>query len=86
MDTADIPPIATLELDYIERWNVFRRLNELSIPCQCAYGKPLRVNIETAATAIQVWSVTQQCLLPRSHLVARLERCWREKVGHGKGE
>ena len=86
MSTPDVPPIATLELDCIERWSVFRRLKELSIPCQCSCGQPLKVKINTVATAIQVWSVTQQCLSPRSTLVARLERCWHGKVSYGRDD
>jgi len=80
MDSANIAPITTLHLDGVERWNVFRRLRELSIPCHCSYGHPLEVRVETVAAAIQVWSVVQQCFSPRSTLIDRLERCWCKKT------
>jgi hypothetical protein len=78
MDAIDFDAIATLDLDPVERWNVFNRLQELAIPCQCACGQPLRVDVETPTAAIQVWSVTQQLTVPREITLDRLERCWRK--------
>ncbi|NER79130.1 MAG: hypothetical protein F6K42_06025 [Leptolyngbya sp. SIO1D8] len=77
-----IPPSSntTLELDRIERWNVFNRLKALSIQCQCACGQPLKVNVETVTDAIQVWSVVQQFTSPPLTLINYLERCWKQKV------
>ena len=80
MDAATPTSGTALDLDRIERWNVFKRLKELSIPCQCACGQPLQVNIETATAAIQVWSVVQQFTAPRNVSIKHLERCWKQKV------
>jgi hypothetical protein len=78
MDALDSAAIATLEIDPIERWNVFNRLQELAIPCQCTCGQPLKVDVETATAAIQVWSVVQRLTVSREVTVDRLERCWRK--------
>lgn len=80
MDATETDSAVTLEIDFIERWNVFNRLQELSIPCQCSCGQPLQVKIETAATAVQVWSVIRRFVLPRGASVEYLERCWRQAV------
>ncbi|WP_346292992.1 Asr1405/Asl0597 family protein [Sphaerothrix gracilis] len=78
MDATEIDSVTTLEIDPIERWNVFKRLQELSIPCQCTWGQPLRVRIKTATAAIQVWSVIQQFTSTSASSTAHLERCWRK--------
>ncbi|MEM9009307.1 MAG: Asr1405/Asl0597 family protein [Cyanobacteria bacterium P01_F01_bin.86] len=80
MDAPKIGSTTTLEIDPIERWNVFYRLQELSIPCQCACGQPLQVNVATAAAAIQVWSVVRQFVSPRSLSVDHLNRCWKKQM------
>lgn len=76
MDATEISPVTTLEIDRIERWNVFKRLQELSIPCQCTCGQPLQVRVETATAAIQVWSVIKQLTLPSVSSIEHLKRCW----------
>ena len=70
----------SIEINYVERWNVFNRLQELSIPCQCTCGQPLQVQVETATAAIQVWSVIQHLTLPRLASVEHLERCWKQRI------
>jgi hypothetical protein len=74
------PNSTTLQLDRIDRWSVFKRLQELSIPCQCACGQPLQVSIETATTAVQVWSVLQQFISTRHTAIDYLERCWEQEA------
>ena len=66
----------TLLPNCIDRWQIYYRLQDLDIPCECSYYKPLEAKIDSATTAIQAWSVVQQVLSPRDLLVARLERCW----------
>lgn len=72
--------ITTLDLDPVERWNVFKRLQELSIPCWCKVGQPLRVWVETPAAALQVWTVVQGCTRSNAVLVKYLENCWQQRV------
>ena len=67
-----------------DRWHIYRRLQELKIPCKCSTGKPLTVTIDTPTAVIQVWSVTRtQSILHgrgfangRSQLVDWLNRCF----------
>ncbi|MGF1570885.1 MAG: Asr1405/Asl0597 family protein [Nodosilinea sp.] len=75
------PVAATfLELDRIHQWNVFKRLQELSIPCECAWGQPLRVTVATPAAAIQTWSVVQHCTAPTANLAQHLDRCLQQRI------
>ena len=66
----------TLLPNCLERWQVYYRLQDLDIPCECSYYKPLEVKIDSATAAVQAWSVLQQVRSPRDRLVAWLERCW----------
>jgi hypothetical protein len=65
-----------IEIAFADRWQVYRRLQELAIPCRCGANQPLRVQVNDAATAIQLWSVVRQLTVPRCDLVCWLERCW----------
>ncbi|MEO0406397.1 MAG: Asr1405/Asl0597 family protein [Cyanobacteria bacterium P01_A01_bin.135] len=80
MNVTETDALMPLELDPIERWAVFDRLQALSIPCHCAYNQPLRVQVATVTAALQVWSVVQQATQPRLALAERLESCWRQPV------
>jgi hypothetical protein len=66
----------TVQVDPVSRWTVYHRLAELAIPCRCAYGQPLQVQITTAIAAVQLWSVIQQVTAPRSTQVDWLTRCF----------
>lgn len=79
MDGIEIDAMTTLEMDRIERWRAFKRLQELSIPCRCTCDQPLQVKVSTATAAIQVWSVIQQFTLSREASVERLKRCWQQQ-------
>ena len=59
-----------------DRWQLYRRLTELNIPCKCSTGKPLAVTVDTPTAAIQVWSVARQQLAGRSQLINWLDRCF----------
>lgn len=80
MDNAAAASDITLNLDRIDRWNICQRLRELSVACRCESGQPLQVKIDTATTAIQIWSVVQHHTLARAALTERLERCWKQPV------
>jgi hypothetical protein len=66
-----------IEIAASDRWQVYRRLQELAIPCCCRTNQPLRVQINDVTTAIQVWSVVRQMTVPRRDLASCLERCWK---------
>jgi hypothetical protein len=66
-----------IEINWADRWQVYRRLQELGIPCQCGTNQPLRYRIDDIGSAIQVWSVVRQLTVPRHELASWLEHCWR---------
>lgn len=66
-----------IEIAFVDRWQVYRRLQELSIPCQCGTNRPLMAQIDDVTAAIQLWSVIRQLTVSRHELVCCLERCWR---------
>lgn len=66
-----------VEISWSERWQVYRRLQELSIPCQCRLNQPLVAQIEDVTAAIQLWSVVRQVTLRRCEQAAWIEHCWR---------
>lgn len=68
-----------VEVTGLERWQVYQRLRELEIPCWCATGQPLRVEIRTPAAAALLWSVFRQLQAPRREQISWLEHCWRKK-------
>jgi hypothetical protein len=65
-----------IEISWADRWQVYRRLQELKIPCQCGPNQPLSYQINDVAAAIQVWSVVKQVTAPRRDLASWLELCW----------
>ncbi len=72
-------PVTVVELDRVNRWNVYRRLQELAVVCECGSNQPLTVVINTPADALLVWSVLQAATLPKLALTDHLERCWQQR-------
>jgi predicted metal-binding protein len=68
-----------VELDRINRWNVYHRLQELNVLCECSCDRPLTVAINTPADALLVWSVVRAVTLPKPSLTDHLERCWQQR-------
>ena len=68
-----------IELDRVARWDIYFHLRELSVPCECKFNQPLQVQVNTASTAMQVWSLVQVFTSPKQQCIERLERCWRQK-------
>ncbi|MBD2018145.1 hypothetical protein H6F96_29795 [Microcoleus sp. FACHB-53] len=65
-----------IEISWGDRWQVYTRLQELAIPCECATNQPLRYQIKDVTAAIQLWSVVRQLTVSRPELACWLERCW----------
>jgi hypothetical protein len=59
-----------------DRWLVYRRLQELMIPCRCPEDGTLWVEIQHCLQAILLRSTVQHLTASRSELVDWLERCW----------
>lgn len=77
MDTTlpDDPQIA-LDLDPVDRWSIFSRLQELSVPCECGCNRPLKVAATSPTAVLQIWSAVRSTTLSRDAAIATLETCW----------
>ena len=69
-----------VEIDHIARWDVYFHLQALSVPCQCKQGQALRVQINHATAAIQLWSTVQAFTAPQQSQIDHLQRCWQVKA------
>lgn len=76
----ELQPQQVVEINSTDRWQVYHRLQDLSIPCQCGVNQPLRVEINDSITAVQVWSVCQQLTASRNYLITWLQRCWQQSL------
>ncbi|MCS6960863.1 MAG: hypothetical protein RMK91_12545 [Pseudanabaenaceae cyanobacterium SKYGB_i_bin29] len=62
------------KIDRVQCWEIYHRLGELGIACQCP---PLTIGVGDVGTAIQVWCVAKATLANRAAKIKFLERCWR---------
>ncbi|MGA7937249.1 MAG: Asr1405/Asl0597 family protein [Kovacikia sp.] len=60
----------------IDRWRIYHRLQELTIPCWCLPDGSLRVEVQNGMGALLLRSVVQQFVASRQEIVSWLERCW----------
>jgi hypothetical protein len=65
-----------VEIICSDRWSTYQRLQALEIPCLCSYYQPLKVQISSVTSAIQLWSVVRQLQMSRQALVIHLNDCW----------
>lgn len=70
----------SLGLDRVVAWEVYRRLQDLSIPCRCGVHQPLTVSAATPLALVQVRSVVKTQIAPREEQVAHLHRCWQQRM------
>ena len=66
-------------VNWADRWQVYKRLQELDIPCWCEANQPLRVEIKNPLAVVQLWSVMQQLTASRQELICNLEHCWKSR-------
>ncbi|PZO54181.1 MAG: hypothetical protein DCF15_11980 [Phormidesmis priestleyi] len=59
-----------------DRWQVYHRLQELEIDCQCQSFQPLQVHITTPTAAVQLWSIVKSISDPRTVQIDRLTQSW----------
>lgn len=85
MESADADYISSsdrftiaIEMDRVARWDVYFHLRELSIPCECKFNQPLQVQVDTANTAMQLWSLLRVFTAPKQQCTEHLERCWQK--------
>ena len=67
-----------VEMERVARWDVYFHLRELSIPCECRFNQPLRVQIDTASTAIHLWSLLRIFTGSKQQCTEHLEQCWQK--------
>ncbi len=60
-----------------DRWQVYYRLQELDICCDCLSDGSLQVEINSPVAALQLRSVVQHITESRQQLAERLEYCWK---------
>ncbi len=65
-----------VEIQGSDRWQMYRRLQDLGIACHCAAYQPLYVQINHVGAAVQLWSVAQQTTRSNQDLRIWLNRCW----------
>lgn len=65
-----------LLIECSDRWQVYFRLQELGLDCQCQSYKPLLVKINSAHDAVQVWSVVNQVSKSKQDLMSWIKQCW----------
>lgn len=74
------PAIAHIvDIKDTQRWQIYRRLQELEIPCQCATNQPLQVEINSPLAIAQLTCVVKQLTASRSKLINWLDDCWKLK-------
>lgn len=71
-----------VEVNLADRWQVYKRLKELHIPCWCSANQPLTVEISNTAAAIQLWSVMRQLNASRQDLICTLKECLNYRYRH----
>ncbi|HBB33157.1 MAG TPA: hypothetical protein DDZ80_12150 [Cyanobacteria bacterium UBA8803] len=74
-----------IEINRADRWQVYRRLQELSIKSRCGTNQPLTAQIDDVAAAIQLWSVVRQFTASRRDLASWLESCWQLRAWRDEG-
>jgi hypothetical protein len=65
-----------VEVDWLDRWQIYQRLQELELPCSCEANQPLTVEISSPVAAIQLWSVMKQFTASRQDLISTLKLSW----------
>ncbi|WP_240518986.1 Asr1405/Asl0597 family protein [Leptolyngbya sp. BC1307] len=74
-----------IAIDCEDRWQVYHRLQELDITCQCGGFQPLKVTIQTATEALQLWSIIKRVSQPRTDLVITLTKSWQLPCSYTNG-
>ncbi|WP_414752914.1 Asr1405/Asl0597 family protein [Anabaena sp. CCY 9910] len=74
--SSEVEEKSVVEVDWADRWQVYQRLQELEIPCWCEANQPLKVELVTPMTVVQLWSVMRQFTSSRRDLIYSLEINW----------
>ncbi|MEA5549430.1 hypothetical protein VB713_00285 [Anabaena cylindrica UHCC 0172] len=74
------PEEQVLQIPLSDRWQIYHRLQELTIACSCPSDGSLRVQVNSLQEAILVRSAVKQLLASRCELVEWLENCWNHSI------
>ncbi|AFY50595.1 hypothetical protein Nos7524_4867 [Nostoc sp. PCC 7524] len=80
--SSEIKSRYVVEVNWIDRWQVYQRLQELEIPCCCETNQPLSVEISSPTAAAQLWSVMRQFTASRQDLIWTLKSSWQTRYPH----
>ena len=83
-NSPNLPIVHTLGINNTERWSIYRRLQELEIPCKCSTNQPLQVELNNPSAIAQLCCVVKQSTASRSELIDWLDECWRIRSRHRK--
>lgn len=78
-NSSNQPIIHSVNIKTMERWNIYHRLQELEIPCQCSTNQPLQVELDNPSAIAQLCFVVKRSTASRSELVDWLDDCWQIK-------
>ncbi len=73
-------PYQIVQIPLHLRWQVWKRLQDLSITSWCPSDGHLYVEIDNGVSAVQLRSVVQQFRSSRPELLDWLEHCWQLPV------
>ena len=73
------PLVHPVDIKNTERWSIYRRLQELEIPCRCSTNQPLEVELDRPIAIAQLSYVVKRMTASRSELVNWLDDCWKIK-------
>lgn len=73
------PFVHAVGIKNTERWSIYRRLQELEIPCRCSTNQPLEVEINRPIAIAQLSCVVKRMTASRSELIDWLDNCWKIK-------
>lgn len=72
----------TVTITCEDRWQVYHRLKELGIECQCGGFQPLTAIVKTPTEAMQLWSVVNRVAKSRTELAIALHKSWQLPCRH----
>ncbi|MGD1918276.1 MAG: Asr1405/Asl0597 family protein [Pleurocapsa sp.] len=80
------PILHIVSIQNTERWSIYRRLQELEIPCQCSTDRPLQVELNNPYEIAQLCYVFKQSTASRKEQINWLDNCWKIKSRQRKSK
>lgn len=80
VDLEEVKEQQAVDVDWLDRWAVYRRLQELEIPCWCEMNQPLTAQINDPVALVQIWSVIRHFSTSRQQMIQILNKCWQQDL------